>query len=164
MSDLALKAVGLACAAGSVWFAVFMFKHQDGAPRIYAMQDFAIFAQPNRVKAVEAAVRAAGAEGRTRGPKRMITIDMTPVGAVPPHPEPGSQPERHNVRIVELNDDNALLESANGFRRVRIGDEAPGIGKVIAIRRMGDYWVVVASQRSLAQVAPAIPEGPPATP
>ncbi len=164
MSDLALKAVGLACAAGSMWFAAFMFNHQDSGPRIYAMQDFAIFAQPNRVKAVETAVRAAAAEGRTRGPKRTITIDMTPVGAVPPRPETRRQPLRHDVRIVELNDDNALLESENGFRRVRIGDEAPEIGRVIAIRRMGDYWVVVASQRSLAQVAPAIPEGPPETP
>jgi hypothetical protein len=164
MSDLALKAVGLACAAGSVWFAVFMFNHQDSGPRIYAMQDFAIFAQPNRVKAVEAAVRAAAAEGRTRGPKRMLTIDMTPVGAVPPRPEAKAQPERRQVRIVELNEDNALLESENGFRRVRMGDEAPEIGRVIAIRRMGDYWVVVASQRSLAQVAPAIPQGPPQAP
>ena len=163
MSDLALKAIGFACAAGSVWFAVFMFAHQDGGPRIYAMQDFAIFAQPNRVKAVEAAVRAA-AEGRTRGPKRSISIDMTPVGAVPARPEAGGQPERRNVRIVELNDDNALLESANGFRRVRIGDEAPEIGRIIAIRRISDYWVVVASRRSLAQVAPLIPEAVSETP
>jgi hypothetical protein len=164
MSDLALKSFGVACAAGSLWFAVFMFNHQDGGPRIYAMQDFAIFAQPNRVKAVEAAVRAAAAEGRTRGPKRTISIDMTPVGAVPARAEARAQPERGNVRIVELNDDNALLESANGFRRVRIGDETPEIGRIIAIRRMGDYWVVVASRRSLAQVAPLIPEGAPETP
>lgn len=164
MSDLALKAVGLACAAGSLWFAVFMFNHQDGGPRIYAIQDFAIFAQPNRVKAVEAAVRAAAAEGRTRGPKRAISIDMTPVGAVSTRPEASGQPERRNVRIVELNDDNALLESENGFRRVRIGDEAPEIGRIIAIRRMGDYWVVVASRRSIAQVAPPIPEGASETP
>ena len=164
MSDLALKAVGLACAAGSLWFAVFMFNHQDGGPRIYAIQDFAIFAQPNRVKAVEAAVRAAAAEGRTRGPKRAISIDMTPVGAVSTRPEARGQPERRNVRIVELNDDNALLESENGFRRVRIGDEAPEIGRIISIRRMGDYWVVVASRRSLAQVAPLIPGGVSETP
>ncbi len=164
MSDLALKAVGLACAAGSLWFAVFMFTHQDGGPRIYAMQDFAFFAQPNRVKAVDAAVRAAAAEGRSRGPKRAISIDMTPVGAVSTRPEARVPPERRNVRVVELNDDNALLESENGFRRVRVGDEAPEIGRIIAIRRMGDYWVVVASRRSLAQVAPLIPGGGSATP
>jgi hypothetical protein len=164
MSDLALKSVGLACAAGSVWFAVFMFNHQDGGPRIYDMKDFAIFAQPNRVKAVEAAVRAAALEGRTRGPKRAITIDMTPVGAVPANPAGKGPPEHHDVHIVELNDDNALLESNNGFRRVRVGDDAPEIGKIIAIRQMGDYWVVVASRRSLAQVAPPVPEGPPEPP
>ncbi|MCI4678813.1 hypothetical protein K9U39_00830 [Rhodoblastus acidophilus] len=156
MNDLALKSVGLACAAGSVWFAVFMFNHQEGGPRIYAMKDFAIFAQPNRVKAVEAAVRAAAAEDRTRKAHRSITIDMTPVGAVPARSEAKDPPERHKVRIVELNDDNALLESDSGFRRVRVGDESPEIGRIIAIRSMGDYWVVVASQRSLAQVAPEI--------
>lgn len=164
MSDLALKSVGLACAAGSVWFAVFMFSHQDGGPRIYDMKDFAIFAQPNRVKAVETAVRVAAADGRARGSRRAIAIDMTPVGAVPARPEATGEPQRRDVRIVELNADNALLELRNGFRRVRVGDDAPEIGKIIAIRRMGDYWVVVASQRSLAQVAPTIAEGPPQPP
>ena len=112
MSDLALKSVGLACAAGSVWFAVFMFSHQDGGPRIYDMKDFAIFAQPNRVKAVETAVRVAAADGRARGSRRAIAIDMTPVGAVPARPEATGEPQRRDVRIVELNADNALLEFA----------------------------------------------------
>ena len=64
MSDLALKAAGLACAAGSVWFAVHMFNHQEAGPRVNAMEDFAIFAQPNRTRAVEAAVRAAAHDTR----------------------------------------------------------------------------------------------------
>ena len=60
MADLALKGAGLACAFGSVWFAAHMLTHQGGAPRVTAIEDFAIFAQPNRLHAVEAAVRAAG--------------------------------------------------------------------------------------------------------
>ena len=47
------------------------------------MQDFAIFAQPNRVRAVEAAVRAAAVDGAAHRTRQSITIDMTPVGSTP---------------------------------------------------------------------------------
>ena len=154
MSDLVLKSVGLACAAGSVWFAAFMFTHQEGGPRINAMEDFAIFAQPNRGRAVEEAVRAAAAEGRARKTGRPIMIDMTPVGSAPARPAAKNAPERRDIRIVELNAEDALLESSDGFRRVHVGDQNPEIGRVLSIRRLDDYWVVVGSERSLAQVAP----------
>jgi hypothetical protein len=154
MSDLALKAAGLACAAGSVWFAAYMFNHSDGVPRINAMEDFAIFAQPNRGHAVEAAVREAANEGKARRSSRTIAIDMTPVGSAPMRSATNSGAQRPDVKIVELNDEQALLETREGFRRVRVGDESPEVGKIVSIRRMGDYWVVVATQRSIAQVAP----------
>jgi hypothetical protein len=155
MSDLALKSVGFACAAGSVWFAVHMFTHQDGGPRVNAIQDFAIFAQPNRMQAVEAAVRVAGQNGETRKAAHAFTIDMTPVGALPnARQAQKSTPEQTDVRIVEMNADDAVLETPKGFRRVRVGDESPEVGKIISIRKLADYWVVVASERSLAQPAP----------
>jgi len=79
---------------------------------------------------------------------------MTPIGVVssPRSPKPG--PVSRDLRIVEMNGQDALLETAEGYRRVSVGDEIPEIGKIISIRRMGEYWVVVASLRSLAQVAP----------
>jgi hypothetical protein len=154
MSDLALKAAGLACAAGSVWFAVHMFNHQEAGPRVNAMQDFAIFAQPNRTRAVEAAVRAAARNSETRKAAEAISIDMTPVGATSSHAPEKSAPERQGVRILELSDDSALIETPDGYRRIRIGDESPEMGKIISIRRMADYWIVVASERSIAQRAP----------
>jgi hypothetical protein len=154
MSDLALKSVGIACAAGSVWFAVHMFNHQEGAPRVNAMEDFAIFAQPNRTRAVEAAVRAAARSAEEGKAGRAISIDMTPVGTAPLRAPGQSAPDRRDVRIVELNESDALLETQNGFRRVRVGDESPDVGRIISIRKLADYWIVVASERSIAQVAP----------
>lgn len=156
MGDAILKAAGIACAAGSVWFAAHMVTHQDGGPRINAMQDFAIFAQPNRLQAVEAAVSAATASNASL-PKRPISIDMTPVGATSPgaaeRPRRGPADE---LRIVELNEDDALLETPTGFRRVRVGDDSPEMGKIISIRKLADYWIVVAGDRSIAQRAPAV--------
>jgi hypothetical protein len=154
MSDIALKGVGLACAAGSVWFAVHMFSHQDGGPRINAMEDFAIFAQPKRVLAVEAAVRAAAVEGKARKGAPALSIDMTPVGSASPPFAPPPGPEHPVVKIVALHEEDALLETKDGYRRVRVGDESPELGKIISLRRIGDYWVVVATGRSVAQVAP----------
>jgi hypothetical protein len=155
MSDIALKSLGLACAAGSVWFAVHMFTHQEGGPRIYAMQDFAIFAQPNRVRAVEAAVRAASRADELRKSGRAIAIDMTPVGAVPPRAAP-AQPgrDRPAPRIADIGDDSALLETERGFRRVRVGEDSAEVGRILSIRKLADYWIVVGAERSIAQRAP----------
>ena len=160
MSDLTLKSVGVACAVGSVWFAAHMFTHQEGGPRVNAMEDFAIFAQPNRIHAVEAAVRAAAVESDARRTGRAIAIDMTPIGVVPTNPSHKTGAARRDVRIVELNAEDALLETTEGYRRVKAGDEIPEIGKVISIRRMGEYWIVVASVRSLAQAAPQVETDP----
>jgi hypothetical protein len=154
MSDLALKGFGLACACGSAWFAVHMFNHQEGGPRINAMEDFAIFAQPNRIHAVEAAVRAAAADKDPRRTGRAIEIDMTPIGVTPAREKRTAAAPRRDVKIVELNAEDALLETPSGYRRVKLGDEIPEVGKILSIRRMSDYWIVVASQRSLAQAAP----------
>ena len=154
MTDFALKGMGIACAAGSVWFAAHMFNHQDAGPRINAIEDFAIFAQPNRGHAIEAAVRAAAAEGQAHKAGRAIAIDMTPIGSAASRSGPKPDPERPDVKIVELNDEDALLETREGYRRVRVGDASPEVGKIISIRRMGDYWVVVATGRSLAQIVP----------
>ena len=154
MGDLVLKTMGVACAASSVWFAAHMFTHQEGGPRVNAMEDFAIFAQPNRIHAVEAAVRAAAIEGEGRKNGRAIAIDMTPIGVVPSRRAPKPGPVSRDLHIVELNANDALLETSDGYRRVTVGDEIPEMGKIISIRRMGEYWVLVASLRSLAQLAP----------
>ena len=166
MGDLALKILGVACAAGSVWFAAHMFTHQEGGPRINAMEDFAIFAQPNRIHAVEAAVRAAADSGSARKTGRAIAIDMTPIGVAASRPAANAgtarpdrrQDARQDLRISALSDRDALLETPEGYRRVAIGDEIPEIGKIIALRRLDDYWILVGSLRSLAQIA-SPPEG-----
>ncbi|MCW2284630.1 hypothetical protein M2323_002517 [Rhodoblastus acidophilus] len=153
-SDLALKGVGLACAAGSVWFAAYMVNHQGEAPRVNAMEEFALFAQPNRVRAVEAALRGAPAQSDPKRTGKVLEIDMTPIGATQIRAPAKAETARRDLRIVELNPDSALLETSEGYRRIRVGDDMPEIGKIIAIRRMAEYWIVVASVRSLAQAAP----------
>ena len=152
MADLTLKTVGVACAIGSVWFAAHMLTHQR-APRVNAIEDFAIFAQPNRMQAVETALRATPLKGGAIGTGRAVAIDMMPIGVTPREDEKREK-ARRDVRIVEMNGEGALIEMSDGFRRVKPGDELPEIGKVISVRRMGEYWVLVASQRSLAQAVP----------
>jgi len=154
LSDLALKGVGLACAAGSVWFAAYMVNHQGEAPRINAMEEFALFTQPNRVRAVEAAIRGTPAQNDPRRTGKVLEIDMTPIGATRVHTPSKADSPRRDLRIVELNPNSALLETSEGYRRIKVGDDMPEIGKIIAIRRMSEYWIVVASERSLAQAAP----------
>lgn len=153
MSDFALKSAGLLCAAGSVALAVFMFTHQEGGPRINAMEDFAVFAQPNRLRAVEAAVRAATLDARARNVHKPILIDMTPIGSTGARPARRESETPAGLRIVDLSERSALLEWRDGYRRVFVGDEAPALGRVISIRKLEEFWVVVGSSRSLAQAA-----------
>jgi hypothetical protein len=153
MADLALKGAGLGCAFASVWFATHMLTHQGGAPRVNAIEDFAIFAQPNRLHAVEAAVRAEILESDARKTDRAIAIDMTPVGVMRPGSRQPGTPRR-DLRILELSGEGALIETEEGYRRVKVGDEIPDIGKIISIRSMGHYWVLAASLRSVAQEVP----------
>jgi hypothetical protein len=61
---------------------------------------------------------------------------------------------RRDIRILELGANAALIETPEGYRRIRPGDGVEDLGKIISIRRMGEYWVVVASLRSLVQAAP----------
>jgi hypothetical protein len=154
MSDWALKGAGLACAAGSVWFAAYMFQHQGEAPRVWAMEEFGMFAQPKRVRAVEAAVRGVSAQSDPKRTGGVLEIDMTPIGATHIRTPVKAENPRKDLRIVELDGRSALLETAEGYRRIKVGDDMPDIGRIIAIRRMSDYWIVVASLRSLAQAAP----------
>jgi hypothetical protein len=91
---------------------------------------------------------------------------MTPIGVAASHPASDAATARadrkrepgQDLRISALSDRDALLETPEGYRRVAIGDEIPEIGKVIAFRRLGDYWILVGSLRSLAQIA-SPPEG-----
>ncbi|PPQ32352.1 hypothetical protein CCR94_05965 [Rhodoblastus sphagnicola] len=143
------------CAAGSVWFAAHMVNHQGEAPRVWAMEEFSLFTQPNRVRAVEAAVRSVPMQNDPRRTGRVLEIDMTPIGATQVRqPVKSENAARRDLRIVDLNADSALLETTEGYRRIKVGDELPEIGRIIAIRRMAEYWIVVASLRSLAQAAP----------
>jgi hypothetical protein len=153
MADLALKGAGLACAFGSVWFAAHMLTHQGGAPRVNSIEDFAIFAQPNRLHAVEAAVRAEAIESDARKTGRAIAIDMAPVGVTRTGSRQQGTPRR-DLRILDLSGEGALIETEEGYRRVKVGDEIPDIGKIISIRSMGHYWVLAASLRSVAQEVP----------
>jgi hypothetical protein len=157
MADLALKTAGVACAVGSVWFAAHMLTH-PGPPRVNAIEDFALFAQPNRMRAVESALSGMIFKGGAIKTNGAVAVDMTPTGATP-RAEEKPETARRDVRIVELNDEGALIETADGFRRVKPGDELPDVGKIISVRRMGDYWVLVASKRSVAQAVSSGSEG-----
>lgn len=164
MSDVILKSFGLFCAAGSVAFAAYMATHQSGGPRINAMEDFAIFAQPNRLRAVEAAVRAATLDARARKAHKPILIDMTPIGSTGAGPSQSAGEAPAGLRIADLSEKSALLEWRDGFRRVFVGDEAPALGRVISIRKLDDYWVVVGSSRSLAQAPSRLEDDTPPNP
>jgi hypothetical protein len=86
-----------------------------------------------------------------------VASESPPSNGAPARPDPKDGPKQ-DIRISALSDRDALIETPDGYRRVAIGDEIPEIGKIIAIRRMDEYWILIGSLRSLAQVA-SPPEG-----
>ena len=126
MTDLALKGQGSPAHSVRSGSRSHMFTHQGGAPRVNAIEDFAIFAQPNRIRAVEAAVRAEAIESRCakNRPRHRHRHDACRRHAALASRKPGAA--RRDLRILELSGDRALMETADGYRRVRVGDEMPG--------------------------------------
>ena len=88
IGDWALKGVGLDV-RGRLHLVRGLYGQSRGrAPRVNGMEDFALFAQPNRLRALEAAVRALPAQTDPRRTGRLLEIDMTPIGATQVHATP----------------------------------------------------------------------------
>lgn len=138
--DFGLKAFGLGAATSSAIFAVTMIGGGANEPKIVAMEHFAIFAKP-------AAVRAA---------RPAVADDIDPIvtGGVgappqrPPNGPPPTGPRLGGFRIIGVVDNQAILLSDAGFRRIKVGDKLSESLTVARIEKREQGFMVILSDGS----------------
>jgi hypothetical protein len=153
--DRILAASGIAIACSTLAFAGYMVSDSDRPPRIAGMEYLTIFARPSHSPVVAAQREAPAAAEAANRPATPL-IDPTPtgsiLGAAAGRPvnliltpirdvDPGAPPSPY--RILDVSKGEALIANQTSSRRVRAGDIVPDLGRVNAIERRGDHWVLL---------------------
>ncbi len=130
--DHALGVTGVCLAAGSAVFGIGMALHGPAAS-FGTGKDFTVFAQfaPHTAKPVD---RPAMPDGTKNG---IEDLDMTATASIPKSdavsPDAGDAAIIPAVTLEAVGTDSATVVIGGSSRVVRVGDEVPGAGHVIAI-------------------------------
>ena len=140
--DAALVGAGLAAAAGAVVFAGFMIAEGDHKPDVPGQKYLAIFAQPR------SAGRVAEEPEASPAPPARGGLDMAPVGAI------GAA----GFSLAAAQPGVAWLRQGRRIVAVKVGDVAPGLGRIAEIvQRDGRWYLIGDSGAALLSSEPAAP-------
>ena len=178
-ADRLLGASGVVIACSSLAFAGYMLADKDRPPRIAGMEYLSIFARPSHSVATAAPIEAPVVAQATNQPA-VPEIDPTPTGSILDQAASGRPvnliltPVRNieaktassPYAIVSVSNGQALIANQAGARRVRAGDVLPDFGRINAIEKRGDHWVLLMQngaplewpQRPPAATAPPAPK------
>jgi hypothetical protein len=185
--DGALAGVGVVIALSSLAFAGYMVSDVDRAPRIAGMEYLSIFARPshgNPVTQTRAGVIVAGTEPADDAPAIDPTptgsipqIDRTPTASIPGRadasrtinlvaPPPmrvtapiAPAPPASPYKLLDVLNGEALVQTDVGLRHVRAGDTLPDLGRINAIEKRGDHWVLTTQSGESLEWPPSAPGG-----
>ncbi len=164
---LAVSGVLIACC--SLAFAGYMMADVDRPARIVGMEYLSIFARPSHsLIAAEPPKAPASVEATNNFAPQ--SVDPTPTGSiressvsarpldliVSPVRELDPKAPPSAYKLLEVSDGEALIESETGFRRVKVGDVLPDLGRVKTIEKRGDHWLLTTQNGApLEWTAPA---------
>ncbi|HEY0145686.1 MAG TPA: hypothetical protein VGB93_05960 [Methylovirgula sp.] len=139
--DGLLGGVGGATAVVCASFAIYMSAHPR--PAFNGLEHLMIFAQPNYQDPASIAETAPPADRKGIDYIATGTIHAARASAPPPSID-FDVPLVSNYRLHYVRDGEALIVGKDdAVYRVGLGTMVPGVGRVIAIERRGDQWVVV---------------------
>ncbi len=180
--DRMLAASGVAIACSTLAFAGYMVADSDRPPRIAGMEYLSIFARPSHAPVATARREAPAATEASNQPAARL-IDPTPTGSIngsildraaPGQPvnliltpirDVDSRTPPSQYRILDVSNGEALIANQTGSRRVRAGDIVPDLGRVNAIEKRGNHWVLlIQNGAALAWPAPLPATAGPAAP
>jgi hypothetical protein len=154
--DRLLAASGVAIACSTLAFAGYMVADSDRPPRIAGMEYLSIFARPSHPPVATAQREAPIAAEASNQPAAAL-IDPTPTGSIldraasgrpvnlilTPIRDVDSKTPSSPYRILDVSKGEALIANQTGSRRVRAGDIVPDLGRINAIEKRGDHWVLL---------------------
>jgi hypothetical protein len=165
--DRMLAASGVLIAFSSLAFAGYMLADTDAPPRIAGLEYLSIFARPSHSIA---AAQPPAPPVEEEPPARLAEqpIDPTPTGSIPSKIASGqpvnlvltplrdADPKAPHVsyKLLDVSDGEALIQSDVGFRQVKAGDILPDLGRINAIERRGDHWVLLSQKGAALESTP----------
>ena len=173
--DRLIAALGVAIACSTLAFAGYMVADNDRPPRIAGMEYLSIFARPSRAPVATARREAPAATEASNQPTPLI--DPTPTGSILDRAGSGqavnlaptsirdveSQTPPLPYRVLDVSQGEALIATQAGSRRVRAGDIVPDLGRINAIEKRGDHWILLI-QNGAALASPTPMTASPAAP
>ena len=130
--EAAIRAIGMALAALSAFFAIYMLAYGGGKTRVNGMEHLAIFAQPRGAAAPPA-----------RGAVSPSAVDLTTTGSVAASPVGGTASIPRPVEIVAARADRVWLRIDGAIRAAAPGDEVAGVGRIGAIVERDGGWALL---------------------
>ena len=154
--DRLLGASGVVIACCSLAFAGYMLADKDRPPRIAGMEYLSIFARPSHSPATAPPLKAP-VVAEAMNQRAAQSIDPTPTGSIldqaasgrpvnlilTPMRDADPKASSFPYRILDVSNGEALIANRTGFRRVRAGDVLSDLGRVDAIEKRGDHWVLL---------------------
>ena len=137
--DGAMTIAGAGLAVVCAGFAYVAVQHNDGSPRIHGIEHLAIFAMPNRSREqalISTVGKSAASVPLAEGDILAPGIDFTPTATIKQMP----LLYRQVRRVVR---DRVVFDGPSGLEEVRMGEIAPGIGRLREIQKVQGRWIAV---------------------
>ena len=131
--EMVVQSLGLVLATVSATFATYMISNTDREPEFAGLEHLAIFSRP-------ASSRVAA---RLIASREQQEVDFTPVGSISGR---GRKSSGQGFDLLGFSSGKAVIQGpGTKISLVSQGDIIEGLGRVIAIERRGEKWVVVTS-------------------
>jgi len=120
-------------------FAYVAIQGNDGSPRIHGVEHLALFAMPNKSReqqVISTIGKSPTSVPLVEGDILAPGVDFTPTATIKPLP----LVYRQVRRVVR---DRVVFDGPSGIEEIRMGEIAPGIGRLRDIRRVEGRWIAV---------------------
>ena len=143
--DSLLIACGIAAAASSATFAAYMIAIDPGETYVAGGEHFGLFGRPRTALLAAKSSPSSSATAMKSAAAPASGIDVTPVGSIPALQTPFHADEAAlwSGRVAVMANGSTWIETrSGGYLEVRIGDVVARFGRISAIERIGNRWVV----------------------
>jgi hypothetical protein len=173
-ADRVLAAVGVMTALSSLAFAGYMVADADRPPRIAGLEYLSIFARPGhaglgagdppaRAETPNVAARSVdptptGSIPDKVGASRPVNFIIAPMRSIDPSPSDAASSafSSYPYKLLDVLNGEALVQTDVGLRHVKAGDLLPDLGRVNAIERRGDHWVLLTQSGAALEWPPKV--------
>lgn len=130
--EMVVRSLGVVLAIASTAFAAYMISDAERRPQFAGLEHLSIFSRPTIVAAHRAQTQIAS--------DQQSKVDYTPVGSISESTRDQSVP---GFVLLGVRSGAAVIQTPNTIIRVSQGDLVDGLGRITAIERRGDKWVVI---------------------